>query len=44
MEPDITVFEITGRLNLGNLLMTVENSMKRLPMRKFSVPSAPSSY
>jgi anti-sigma B factor antagonist len=29
-EPDITVFEISGRLNLGNSLMTIENSIKRL--------------
>src|SRR5260370_32408460 len=28
--PDITVFEISGRLNLGNSLMTIENSIKRL--------------
>src|SRR5690348_3662657 len=28
--PDITVFEISGRLNLGNSLITVENSIRRL--------------
>jgi anti-anti-sigma factor len=26
--PDITVFEISGRLNLGNLLMSVENAVR----------------
>src|SRR5690242_5105973 len=30
VQPDITVFEISGRLNLGNSLMTVENSIKRV--------------
>jgi anti-sigma B factor antagonist len=30
VEPDITVFEISGRLNLGNALMSIENSIKRL--------------
>jgi len=28
--PDITVVEISGRLNLGNSLITVETSIKRL--------------
>jgi anti-sigma B factor antagonist len=28
--PDITVFEISGRLNLGNLLMSVENAVRGL--------------
>lgn len=30
IEPDITVVEITGRLNLGNLLLSIESSVKRL--------------
>ncbi len=30
IEPDITVFEISGRLNLGNLLMSVENAVRGL--------------
>ncbi len=30
IEPDITVFEISGRLNLGNLLMSVENAIRGL--------------
>jgi anti-sigma B factor antagonist len=30
IEPDVTVFEISGRLNLGNLLMTVENAVRGL--------------
>jgi anti-sigma B factor antagonist len=30
VEPDITVFEISGRLNLGNLLQSVENSLQSL--------------
>jgi anti-sigma B factor antagonist len=30
IEPDITVYAISGRLNLGNSLMTIENSIKRL--------------
>jgi anti-sigma B factor antagonist len=30
IEPDITVFEIAGRLNLGNLLMSVENAIRGL--------------
>lgn len=30
VEPGITVFEISGRLNLGNSLMSVENSIKRM--------------
>lgn len=30
VEPGITIFEISGRLNLGNSLMSVENSIKRL--------------
>jgi anti-sigma B factor antagonist len=29
-EPDITVFEISGRLSLGNALMTIENSIQKL--------------
>jgi anti-anti-sigma factor len=30
IEPDITVFEISGRLSLGNLLQSVENSIQGL--------------
>jgi anti-sigma B factor antagonist len=30
VEPDITVYEIAGRLNLGNSLQSVENSIRRL--------------
>jgi anti-anti-sigma factor len=30
VEPDITVFEISGRLNLGNLLQSVEHSLHNL--------------
>jgi anti-sigma B factor antagonist len=30
IEPDITVLEIAGRLNLGNTLLTIENAAKRL--------------
>jgi len=30
VEPDITVFEISGRLNLGNLLQSVESSIRAL--------------
>lgn len=30
VEPDITVFEISGRLNLGNLLQSVEHSIQSL--------------
>ena len=30
VEPDITVFEISGRLSLGNTLLSVENAVKRL--------------
>ena len=30
MEPDITVFAITGRLNLGNTLISIEDSLKKL--------------
>ncbi len=30
MEPDITVVEIAGRLNLGNTLLSIENTIKRL--------------
>ncbi|HYW48327.1 MAG TPA: STAS domain-containing protein [Bryobacteraceae bacterium] len=30
VEPDITVLTITGRLSLGNILMGVENAIKRL--------------
>src|SRR5215472_11432341 len=30
VEPDITVLEISGRLNLGNSLITVETSIQRL--------------
>lgn len=30
VEPDITVFEISGRLNLGNLLQTAESAMRGL--------------
>lgn len=30
VEPDLTVVELSGHLNLGNELMTVENAVKRL--------------
>jgi anti-sigma B factor antagonist len=30
VEPDRTVVELTGRLNLGNELMTIETAVKRL--------------
>lgn len=30
IEPDITVLEIAGRLNLGNTLLSIENTIKRL--------------
>jgi len=30
IDPDITVFAISGRLNLGNSLITVENSIRLL--------------
>ena len=30
IDPDITVFEISGRLSLGNLLISVEGSIQRL--------------
>ena len=30
MEPDLTVVELTGHLNLGNELMGVEHAVKRL--------------
>jgi anti-sigma B factor antagonist len=30
VEPDITIFEISGRLSLGNSLIGVENSIRRL--------------
>ena len=30
VEPDITVIEISGRLSLGNALLTIENSINRL--------------
>jgi anti-anti-sigma factor len=30
VEPDITVFEISGRLNLGDLLQSVERSLQSL--------------
>jgi len=30
VEPDITVFEISGRLNLGNLLQSVESAIRSL--------------
>jgi anti-sigma B factor antagonist len=30
VEPDLTVVELTGHLNLGNELMTVESAVKRL--------------
>src|SRR5262245_35965620 len=30
IEPDITVMEITGRLNLGNTLISVEDTIKKL--------------
>jgi anti-sigma B factor antagonist len=30
IEPDLTVVEISGRLNLGNTLLSIENSIERL--------------
>jgi anti-sigma B factor antagonist len=30
VEPDITVFEISGRLNLGNVLQSVESAIRGL--------------
>ena len=30
VEPDITVFQISGRLSLGNTLMSVESAIKKL--------------
>ena len=30
VEPDITVVEIAGRLSLGNTLLSIENTIKRL--------------
>jgi len=30
VEPDITVFEIMGRLSLGNTLISIETAIKRL--------------
>jgi anti-sigma B factor antagonist len=30
VEPDITVLEIGGRLSLGNTLLSIENTIKRL--------------
>ena len=30
VEPDVTVVELSGHLNLGNELMSVENAIKRL--------------
>jgi anti-sigma B factor antagonist len=30
VEPDITVFEISGRLNLGNLLLSVESAIRAI--------------
>jgi anti-sigma B factor antagonist len=30
LEPDITVAEIAGRLSLGNTLLSIENTLKRL--------------
>lgn len=30
LEPDITVFEISGRLNLGNSLISIESGIRRL--------------
>lgn len=30
LEPDITVFEISGRLHLGNAVTSIEHSIKRL--------------
>jgi anti-anti-sigma factor len=30
VEPDITIFEISGRLNLGNLLQSVESAIRSL--------------
>jgi anti-sigma B factor antagonist len=30
IEPDITVVEISGRLNLGNILLALEGSMRRM--------------
>ena len=30
IEPDITVVEISGRLNLGNILLSLEGSIRRM--------------
>jgi len=30
VEPDVTVVEIIGRLTLGNLLLSIENSIRRV--------------
>ena len=30
VEPDVTVFAISGRLNLGNSLISIENAIRRL--------------
>lgn len=30
LEPDITIAEIAGRLSLGNTLLSIENTLKRL--------------
>jgi anti-sigma B factor antagonist len=30
VEPDITVFEISGRLNLGNMLQSIESAIRGL--------------
>jgi len=30
LESGVTVYEITGRLNLGNFLLTIESAIKRL--------------
>jgi anti-sigma B factor antagonist len=30
IEPDITVIEISGRLNLGNILLSLESSIRRM--------------
>ncbi len=30
IEPDITVIEISGRLNLGNILLSFESSIRRM--------------
>ena len=46
-EPDITVVEISGRLNLGNTLVTIESAIRKLideGSRKLVVDLADVSY